>query len=271
MFKIGDFSKLNKIPVKTLRYYDELGLLKPAKVDTQTGYRFYSALQLARLNKILALKDLGFSLNQIGELIDSKSTKEMLSTMLKSRKEEIEQSIIAEKEKLSRIERIISNINEEDSIMLKYDMVIKEAEAIQVASIRDIIPSYSQQHGLWQELGDYIRGNNAKITPPCLVIYYDQGFKDSDIDIEVAEHFTGNLSGNDRIKIKNLDPVKQMACTIHQGSYEKLSLAYSALMKWIEDNGYEILGPNRELYLEGEWSQKSPEQYITEIQIPVTK
>ncbi|MDT8718761.1 MerR family transcriptional regulator [Clostridium sp. 19966] len=272
MFKIGDFSKLNKIPIKTLRYYDELGLLKPAKIDEQTGYRFYSAMQLPRLNKILALKDLGFSLSKINEIIDNNVTKEVLCSMLNSRKEEIRKNIILEKEKLSRVERIINSISEEaDSIMSKYDIVIKEAEAIKIASIRDIIPSYSEQHGLWKELGEYIEKNNAKITPPCVVIYYDQGFKENNVDIEICEHFTGNLSGNERIKIKTLQAVKQMACTVHQGSYEKLSIAYTALMKWIEDNGYEIVGPNRELYLEGEWSVKNPEEYITEIQIPVSK
>lgn len=270
MFKIGDFSRLNKVPVKTLRYYDELGILKPAKIDEQTGYRFYSAMQLTRLNKILALKDLGFSLSKISEIIDNNLTKEALSSMLNLRKAELTENII--KEKLSRVERIINSINEEvNSIMLKYDIVIKEVEATRVASIRDIIPAYDKQHALWQELGEYIRKNNAKITPPCMVIYYDPGFKDSDVDIEVAEHFTGNLSGNNRVKVRDLDPVKEMACTVHQGSYEKLSMAYGALMKWIEDNGYKIVGPNRELYLEGEWSGKGPEDFITEIQIPVAK
>lgn len=61
MFKIGEFSKLSQVSVKALRYYDELGLLKPASVDRFTAYRYYSADQRPRLNRILALKDLGIA------------------------------------------------------------------------------------------------------------------------------------------------------------------------------------------------------------------
>lgn len=271
MFKIGDFSKLNKISVKALRYYDDLGILKPYKIDTESGYRYYSASQLPRLNRILALKDLGLSLKEIANILDSKLCTDTVLSMLSIKENEIKKNIENEKEKLLKLENLINKINEEDLNMLKYDVVIKKIDPIKVASIRSILPSYESQHSVWKELNDYLFQNNVKVAPPCLVIYYDSGFKESNVDAEIAEHILGTAPDTDRIKFKELDSVNEMACTIHKGSYEDLPSAYAALQKWIEDNNYKLAGPNRELYLEGEWSKDNVDEYITEIQIPVKK
>lgn len=271
MFKIGDFSKLNKISVKALRYYDDLGILKPYKIDAENSYRYYSASQLPRLNRILALKDLGLSLKEIANILDSKLCTDTVLSMLSIKENEIKKNIESEKEKLLKLENLINKINEEDLSMLKYDVVIKKIDPIKVASIRSILPNYESQHNIWRELGDYLKENNVKMTPPCLVIYYDPGFKECDVDAEIAEHVLGTAPDTDRIKFKELDSVHEMACTVHKGGYEGLPSAYAALQNWIEDNNYKIAGPNRELYLEGEWSKDSVDEYITEIQIPVTK
>lgn len=271
MFKIGDFARLNKISIKTLRYYDELGLLKPTKIDSETGYRYYSARQLPRLNKIVALKDLGFSLNQIGEMIDSELSVEILVSMLSQKKNEIEESIRNEKIRLSKVETLINRIKEDDQLMLKYDVILKQLEGKKVAAIRDIIPDYSKQHNLWRELMEYLGKHSAKMIPTCMAIYYDPGYKESDVDIEVMSCIASDIPESDRVKIKGLPKIENAACVVHKGSYEKVSMAYNALLRWIEENGYKVSGPNRELYLEGEWSTSNPEEYITEIQIPVEK
>jgi len=93
MIRIGDFSKLSRIPVKTLRYYDEMGLLQPVQVDPFTGYRLYEYSQLSDLNRILALKDLGFSLEEIGRLLDDGLSVEQMRGMLKLRETEARQMV----------------------------------------------------------------------------------------------------------------------------------------------------------------------------------
>lgn len=272
MFKIGDFSKLNKVSIKALRHYDELGLLKPVKVDDSTGYRYYSAAQLPKLNKILALKDLGFSLNKITEIIDYDQTSEFLSSMLAIRKEELMESIKKDKEKLSRIENLINTINEEVNYnMLKYDVIIKEVESLKIASIREIISYYDKQGPLWEELVEYLNQNNVKMLQPCILNYHDSGYKESDVDVEVAIHVASTVPSNGRVIFRDLEGYKEMVCAIHKGSYESIGTTYHVIMKWIEENGYKIIGNNRALFLEGGWSVKNPEEYITEIQIPVTK
>ena len=141
MFKIGEFSKLSQIPVKTLRYYHEIGLLTPAHIDTFTGYRYYSAAQLPRLNRILALKELGFTLDQIRPIVDETVSSEQIRGMLMLQQAEVEQSISAENARLRRIESRLKQIELEDK-MPEYEVVIKQVEPLTVATMRDIMPSY---------------------------------------------------------------------------------------------------------------------------------
>src|SRR5512140_1230933 len=134
MIRIGDFSKLSRVPVKTLRYYDEVGLLKPVEVDGLTGYRLYEYSQLSVLHRILALKDLGFSLEEIGRLLDDDLSVEQMRGMLTLRETEARQRLREEAERLERIESQLRQIEQEDCVS-KYDVVIKSAEEIKVASV----------------------------------------------------------------------------------------------------------------------------------------
>lgn len=269
MFRIGEFANFVKVPVKTLRYYDEIGIFKPSKVDDETGYRYYSSSQLPLLNKILSLKDIGFSLNQISYVIKNSLSNNELFDMLNLRDIEITESMRAEQERKRRISSLINILNEEVSTM-KYDVVIKEVPTMKGACLRRVVPGYGAQGPLWGELAAHIEKNNARILPGCMVIYYDPSYKESQVDLEVVEMVSSPVPDTDRIKYRDIEGAA-MASVIHKGSYEALNEAYSALLKWIDGNGYVPCGPNREIYLEGEWSVKSPDDYVTEIQIPVKK
>ncbi|QHQ60469.1 MerR family transcriptional regulator [Anaerocolumna sedimenticola] len=268
MFKIGDFAKLNRVTVAALRHYDAIGLLRPETTDNFTGYRYYSVSQMPKLNRIITLKELGFSLDEISLILNHKSG-DTLKLLLQLKYNEIKSKLEEEQSRLTRIETFMKLYEQEDYIM-KYDIVLKSIDEIKVAGLRDFIPSYSEQGHLWMELGEYLGKKGVKTVPPCMVIYYDPGYKEDKVDAEIIEPIMGDLEGNDRIKVRNLESVKQMACVVHKGSYQTLSLAYNALSKWIEENGYTMSGPQRELYLKGEWDSKNPDEYITEIQIPVS-
>ncbi len=270
MFKIGDFARLNKVTVKTLRHYDSIGLLQPEKIDSFTGYRYYSASQMLKLNRILSLKDIGFSLEEIAVVLNKNVPSEQMQTILEVKRAEISAKLASEQSRLSRIENYLKTCKQEAYIM-KYDIVLKSVEPIRVASLRNFIPSYSEQGHLWDELASYINKNGAKIVPPCMVIYYNGGKNESSIDAEVIEPIEGNLKSNERIKVRELEKVSEMACVVHKGPYSNLYMAYSAITQWIEDNNYEIISPNRELYIRGELNSSSQDEYITELQFPVRK
>ena len=277
MIRIGDFSKLSRVSVKTLRYYDEMGLLKPVEVDRFTGYRHYEYDQLPRLNRILTLRDLGFSLEEIGQLLRDSLTPEQMRGMLKLRQAEIRQKVEEETERLERVEARLRQIEQEED-MSKYDVVIKKVEAIKVAALRGVVPTPPEQGPLWNELAGYLAQQRARPTgEPCLTLYYDEEYKERDWDLEVCIPIDADLPEFGRVKVRMLPKVETMACTVHHGPFVTIGEAYSALGKWLDANGYRIVGPAREVYLREAKrsgpvgvSQTDPEA-VTEIQFPVEK
>jgi DNA-binding transcriptional MerR regulator len=271
MIRIGDFSKLSRVPVKTLRYYDEVNLLKPVHVDDFTGYRYYAYEQVMRLNRILALKDLGFSLEQIGGLLDEGVSSEKMRGMLILRQSEIRQRVQEEADRLQRVEARLRQIEQED-VMSKYDIVIKSAGAVKVASVREIVPQPSDQGTLWRELGGYLALQRVRPTGACFSLYHDDEYKERDWDIEVCEPVEGELPATQRVSVYSLPPVSNMACVVHHGTFTTIGQAYDAMMKWIGENGYHIVGPAREVYLrEAKNGSQTDPDTVTEIQLPVEK
>jgi DNA-binding transcriptional MerR regulator len=276
MIRIGDFSKLSRVSVKALRYYDEMGLLKPVDVDRFTGYRYYDFEQLPRINRILALKELGFSLEQIAQLLAGDLTPDQMRGMLKLRQVEIQQKVQEEHERLDRIEARLRQIEQENA-MSKYDVLIKKVEPIRVAAIRDIVPTPPEQGRLWGELEQYLASQHTRlIDAPCLTLYYDDEYKEVDWDLEVCEPVAPGLPESERVKVYTLPAVESMACTIHHGAFTSINDAYQAAIKWIDLNGYRICGPTREVYLrtadqDSEGASQTDPNTVTEIQFPVEK
>ncbi|HVO72053.1 MAG TPA: MerR family transcriptional regulator [Aggregatilineaceae bacterium] len=271
MIRIGDFSKLSHVSVKTLRFYDETGLLAPVTVDPFTGYRYYEFDQLPRLHRILALKDLGFSLEEIGQLLRDNLTPEQMRGMLKLRRAEIRQKVQEETDRMERVEARLRQIEQEDC-MSQYDIVIKRVEALKVASVREVVPGYAEQGGAWKALEGYLAMQRVRPSAPCLTIYYDEGYKERDVDLEVCEPLAADLPEGGRVKVRTLPPVESMACTVHKGPFTTISDAYTALIKWVDANGYRICGPGREVYLrEAKQASQTDPNTVTEVQFPVEK
>ncbi|KAA3665232.1 MAG: MerR family transcriptional regulator [Chloroflexi bacterium] len=270
MFKIGEFSKLSRIPIKTLRYYHQIGLLEPEQIDDFTGYRFYTAVQLIRLNRILALKDLGFKLEQIAQVLDDDLSAEQVRGMLRLREAEIEREIAAEQARLTRIQTRLQQFTQE-AAMPTYDVVLKTVEPIHVASIRDVIGKYDQMGQLLGELFDVLAQNRVRPMGPPMAIYFDEGYQEVNVDIETAVPVANaQLQENGRVKLHHL-PAFEVASVLYQGPYTHMSPAYQAIMEWISDNNYQIIGPNRDIYLRAPGLNVKPEEYVTEIQFPVAK
>lgn len=270
MIKIGFFSKLSQVPVKTLRYYDQIGLLNPVEIDTYSGYRYYSVTQLPRINRILALKDLGLSLDQIAQLLAEDLPVEELRGMLRMKQVEIREKMQQEEEKLARVAARLKQI-EQESEMSEYDVVIKTVDDVRIASVRDLIPTYPEQGHLWDELEGVLAEKQIKPTGPCFTLYHSD---EPEVDTEVCEPVNETkLPGDEtRVVVRELSGT-EVAALIHHGPYAKLGTAYEALVKWIEENGYRIAdGPYREIYLQpADQASQNDEKAVTEIQFPVVK
>jgi DNA-binding transcriptional MerR regulator len=269
MFKIGEFSRFSQVTVKTLRYYDEIGLLRPAEVDRFTGYRYYSASQLPRLHRILALKDLGFSLEQIGDLLEGDLTADQIRGILRMKQTEIKQQVAEEQARLARVEQRLKQIEQEEA-MPTQEVVTKKVPAQMIASVRDTVTIEGIAQ-LFGELFGYLGQLGLGPAGPPIGIYYDEEFREGAIDAEIAAPVAGSVPERGRIKVRELPAVDQAASIIHEGAYENVGGTYSQLLKWVETNGYRLAGPIREVYVQGVEPGRDPSDYVTEIQLPVEK
>lgn len=268
MFSIGEFSKMAKVTVKTLRHYDEIKLLVPAYVDNDTKYRFYESEQLLLIHQIQSFKQIGLSLEQIQTILSGGDS----VTVLEQRKKLINRQIKEAEDQLSRIEFILSGKEEEN--FMGYQASIKELPACTVYSKRMVVPGYESYFELIPALGQKVMSKypDLKCAVPeyCFIIYRDGEYKEKDIDIEFCEAVDQLKEDFDDIKFKKMPAIKAVS-VMHKGDYSRLPQAYAYAFKWIEENGYQVLDNPRESYIDGIWNKESKEEWLTELQIPVTK
>jgi effector-binding domain-containing protein len=269
MFKIGEFARISRTPATTLRYYDEIGLIKPAFVDELTSYRYYTLDQLPRLNRILALKDLGLSIEQIAQLLHETVAPALVRQILDLKQAELHRRVREDQERLARVEGRLRQI-EAEGTMSVYDMVLKPVEMVRVASVRGVVPTYRHIGTVFQEVAAYIKQHGGNIVGPDIAVWYDPDYHERDPDGEGAIPIQGALPKSERVKVRELPAVETAVCTVHKGSFSLLTQAYAAIFAWVREHGYHISGPLREVY----WQMnpnESPDTYLTEVQLPVNK
>jgi len=269
MFKIGDFSKLTFVSIRMLRYYDEMGLFKPAEVDDFTGYRYYTANQIKPLNLIVSLRDLGFKVADIA-LVLEESSEEKQKEMLVNKKTEVEMNILLENKILKKIDSALENLNKE-KVNMSYNVKIKTIPSYKVLSVRDVIPTYSDEGILWDRICRIMEEKKISAEKVCYAKYHDEGFKESDVDVEVVMEVKELLKDGKGYTFKETEPVKEAASILVPGEFSNIAPAFAYLAKWIEENGYTICGCSRQLTMKGPWNESDPDNYLCEIQMPVTK
>ena len=275
MLKIGVFAQVSRISVKMLRHYDEMELLKPVFVDDFSGYRYYALEQLPRAHRIIALKDLGFSLDQIALLLNQKLPPEQLRRMLRQRQEDLSQRVREEQARLERVEARLQQIEQEGK-MSDYEVVLKKIEPMLIAGISEVVPEGEQvtpvYYRIFTELFQYAgeQGIDTDGRQLSVDTSLDSGWKvnDAEVTIEAAVRLDRPYPETERVHVHTLPAVETMACTVHHGDYDLLGQAYEALLRWTEANGYEVDGTNRHLYLQ---TGVTADDNITEVQFPVEK
>lgn len=262
LYKIGMFAQMNHVTVKTLHFYEDQGLLLPAFVDAENGYRYYTMDQMAVLHQITALKQAGFKLQDIKMLQNGTRP----STLLQKKKIELMEQIAALTKQLAMIEDYMAG---SDSL-LETPVLVKTIPPVTVASMQRRIPSYDALFEMMPAMGAEMERLGCECALPeyCFTHYLEPGYKEESILIETCEAVTEKKEDTDFIKFKDF-PEIQAACIYHKGSYRYFSQSYSTLLRFIEENGYEICGNIRENYIDGIWNKDSEEEWLSEIQIPV--
>jgi len=301
MFTIGDFAQYGRVSARMLRHYDAIGLLRPARTDPVSGYRFYEAAQLARLNRIIALKDLGFSLQQVGAILAEEVSVPELRGMLRLRQAELEAARTAAEARLAQVEARLRTI-ESEGRMSADDVVVKRTGTVLLAELSGTAASYGPEDigpvitPLYAELCRLLE--TAGVTPagPGLAYYEDvpepsggsaegsdgrdaivvhAGMVITEEALAKAGATTADASspatptaaglGFDVVTLPGLDSA---ATVVHRGPMSRILPTAQNLAHWIDANGYRSAGYARELYLECPPDQ---EKWVTEIQEPVVR
>jgi DNA-binding transcriptional MerR regulator len=271
MLNIGSFARLGQVSPRTLRHYERLGLLQPERIDPATGYRSYSARQLGRLHQLLALRDLGFSLEQIRDLVDSAPSPEQMRGMLRLREAQIAESVAEEQARLRRVEAHIRALERNPS-MATANVVIKQTNPVRIAQATGVAPGFGSENlgPLFDKLlplvADHVmrQGANLGIT---VAHYEDPDEGDGAVLHAGFDIGDQDVTGNDQVTIVDL-PVIDVASIVHRGPMENIGESYEALVRWIEDSGYRVAAYSRELY--HEWTE-DPAGRVTELQMPISR
>jgi predicted transcriptional regulator YdeE/DNA-binding transcriptional MerR regulator len=275
MLKIGELSKIAQVSVKTLRYYDQLGLLKPAHIDRFTGYRYYVLTQLPRLNRILALKDLEFSLDQIQSLLEGDLPGDTLQAMLHNKATELRQRITSDHARLQRVENHLKGLIP-SAMDHQLPVVLKSAPDVLIASVRATLPTVSLLPA-WQQtqlaaIHSCLKGCGLPAQGPDILIYHQDEFRDDDLDVEVGAIIReDNVQAAEDLKkgqvqIRILPGAKQLATAIYTQQTGTPTQVFLSLAQWSQSNGFRPIGPWRELT----HRQHDPESMrVFEVQQPV--
>lgn len=271
MLKIGDFSKLSRISIRMLRHYDEIGLLKPQKVDNFTGYRYYDESQLLEAERIQCLRNMGFGLTVIGKiLVQYQNGKEMIQ-FLSLQKQEMEQREAELSQKIRLIDSTLQWLRK-DRKMTGYDVMLKTTPERYVASVRQVIPTYADEGTLWKVLMEETEPLKVQEDNLCYTaaIFHDAEYKEQNVDIEVQRSVLGKYEDTAHVVFKTVPPI-QIASAVYKGSYEQIQEVNEAVARWIFDNGYEFDGLSFNIYHVSPHETQNPDEYVTEICYPVKK
>ncbi|MFC0540367.1 MerR family transcriptional regulator [Kutzneria chonburiensis] len=272
MFSIGDFARLGLVSVRMLRHYDGIGLLPPARVDHATGYRWYAADQLPRLNRIVALRKLGFTLHQVAEMLDEAVTAEQLHGMLRLRRAELAAQVAADNARLAQVQARLRSIEREGK-MPSVDVVLKKVPPVRVAELTALAASYEPE-----DIGPVIQPLYARVEAALArsglgtwgpgIAYYED--VPDGVLVHAAVQVSGEIEGDSELEVTSLPGLPEAATAVHHGPMSECGTTMNELAQWLSDNGYRGGQYAREVYLHCP-PGVDQQGWVTELQIPVAR
>jgi len=270
MLKIGEFSKLSRVSVRMLRHYDEIGLLKPAEIDRFTDYRYYREDQLPVIGRITALKDMGFSLADIVRILEIYDDRDQLDQFFSVRQEELETLSRETAHKLTLLDAARKRLRKEEN--MSYNVTVKTIPERYAATVQMTIPRYEDEGMIWGILVEETCRMNLVEADPCLaaVTYLDGEYKEKNVEMMAWKTVKGHYQDTEHVKFRTLPEETVASCT-YKGSYTQITEVYSAVIAWMEANGYEPAGPMFNIYHVSPHETQNPDEFVTEICYPLKK
>jgi DNA-binding transcriptional MerR regulator len=281
MFRIGEFSLIAQVSGRLLRYYDEIGLLSPQYTDPQTGYRYYSAGQLPRLNRILVLKELGLGLDQIARLLDQHASSEEIRGMLLLRKAQLTQAM---QDGLAQLQLVEARLDQLDALGQTpvLDVVVKTIPPQRHLALREVFPDIAAVRRVVIQMMALVPHKlpSSSLGPIAFVVH-SRMFDPDALDFEVGYLLTGStgntgkspaavqLSEERILTVHDLPAVETMATLVHAGSITDIHRSYGLLGTWVEQQQRQIAGQGRQIFLQ--LPQPGHDEAVIELQLPISK
>lgn len=259
MYKIGEFSAIGKVSVRMLRHYDQMGLLKPQNIDKDSGYRSYSIEQLPKLNRIIFLKELGFSLQEVKEYLEKDMSIEEMKSMLFVKRKELEDEIALIHYKLHKVSMRLEQMENEGKPP-KYDISVKPTERMVIASIAEKVPHIQEMayycKKMYGELYEELKKINIKPKGNEITIYHNKEFTEANLNVEAGvvideKYLTNIFSEGAKIKIREIPAMENSAYLFYTGTYGGMEPAIMSMLGWVGQNNFKIKGPLMEIHLSG--------------------
>ena len=273
MFKISEFSKIAQVPASLLRYYDKISLFSPMHIDDMNQYRYYDASQLPTLSRILALKELGLSLEQITKLVQEDVSAEEIRGMFTLRKVQIEQSLQEEAAGLKVVETRLKQL-ERSATNEREDILIKSIPAQAFLSVRKICTNPLDALAAIMELQNIAKPRFGRRAGHIVAVLHSEAFDLERIDVEVG--FTVDkildkevtLPSGTVLHPSELPAIETAVCSVRVGGFENGYLNYGDLGIWLESNNFDLSTPHREVMIVPPMPDQMDEA-VVEIQLPL--
>ncbi|MEH6890506.1 MerR family transcriptional regulator [Bacillus sp. JJ864] len=273
MLSIGEFSKICEVSTKTLRYYDEIGLIHPDEINPENGYRYYSIGQLKKMLFINRLKSYHFSLEEIKAILELEEdqSEEKLFSVLNRKRKEIQEKLNAFAYTLNQMSNDILNLESGIPIMSYLDNIevqLVETKPMNILSIRQMMSSddYAAGYGKYfSRLYEKIATEKLTLLGKPMTIYHSSEYNPAGNDTEFAILIEETVKGTRDL------PGGLCAKSVLKGAYPELTSVYANLMEWTEKEGYELKNSPYEVYITDPNQVTIPEDIVTEVYFPVKK
>jgi DNA-binding transcriptional MerR regulator len=290
MLKIGEFSRLSQVTIKTLHHYDELGLIKPAHIDPVTNYRFYTVEQLPRIHRIMALKEMGLSLEQISIMLEKELSTEEMRGMLRFKQSEIQQEMREAQRQLAMVEFRLRMIEAEINFP-ELDVVMKRLEPMRYLSFfaathTTLEKGLAYRSMVVSTVQKAIADKVIQHTGVVIDVFHGETiipFTSPDMKEKQHEILLGVKNTQEAIKLKGIgqltvreEPAVETAATVmlETSDLKDINIAGYAekatlLRRWAIAHGYKPHDLIRYLSHRGILDSPNPEEYVIEVQLPV--
>jgi DNA-binding transcriptional MerR regulator len=268
LLSIGEFSRLSRISVRMLRYYDAHGVLSPARVDPASGYRTYSARALRTADWVRTLRDLGMGVAELTACAGLVDDPAAVRAVLEAQRGRLVREAAAALARVGDVDRLLATL---DVPAAAVPVTVRRLPARTVASLRATIPTYADEGVLWQRLYPALAAAGGRPAAPgwTAAVLHDPEFREHDVDVEVLCEVAAPFASTDEVRCVER-PGQDVAVGVLRGPYDAIGATVGAVGAWVAEQGLVFDGPLLDVYVVAAAQDPEPAHWLTEVCVPVT-